>query len=321
MKKLLLLILLSVLYLPLHAQEESRMFLHPGREVFVNFPSEVLGLGHHLTVYLPEKQVPLSRKYPVLYVLGADTKSAAQADLLNSTQNQKVIVVGITFDEKDYEDADKIARFFSRELIPYIDTNYLTFNRPSGRMIAGRGSYATKALIKLASMPELFDGVVMTHPSDDWSASGLRDDQRILVRGGRASVAYAQKVLEGRGLEYGTNFALRFVGENEPLFSTIAVDYLLASPAELGIKKVVAKLSDKTLPLGGKTFLTVTALLDNGMRFDVIPVSLRMSPPFLRWQATQTALQVISGAETGRVKISGRVGKKPFSVKIKLKKQ
>ena len=129
MKKLLF--LLFLLFPTLAVCGEPLLLIHPGRETFLNFPSASVGNDKTVTVFLPEPAVPLRGRYPVIYLLGAgpDDAQAAQEKLDGSAR--KAILVGVNFTDAELADTDKIATFFSRELVPYIDTNYPTVDEPA----------------------------------------------------------------------------------------------------------------------------------------------------------------------------------------------
>ena len=112
------------------------MLINPGRETFLNFPSAIMGNDKTVTVFLPEPAIPLHKRYPVVYLLGAIPKEAPLVQQCLDRSNQKAILVGINFTEQDLADTDKIAAFISRELVPYIDVNYMTKDEPAWRGVA-----------------------------------------------------------------------------------------------------------------------------------------------------------------------------------------
>ena len=116
MKKLLF--LLAVLTAPVWcaAQEtEPLILLNPGRETFINFPSQTLP-GKTVTFFLPQQATPLTGRYPVVYVLGAIPKNAPLAQAFMDVTPHKALVVGINLTPEEMADAARVVRFFKREL-------------------------------------------------------------------------------------------------------------------------------------------------------------------------------------------------------------
>lgn len=303
------------------AQEEL-MIISPGRETFIHFPSAVLGNKHTLTVFLPEKAIPLSKRYPVVYLLGASPNQAAEAQLF--LEKHKALVVGIDLQEADYQNQAKIVEFVSRELIPYIDTNYLTFTDASQRFLAAQGKSAALAAIALFAKPNLFGGLALASSGDALEQLTLpAHSARVFVTGRQPELALAQQTLQHLGLKYGKDFALAYASSADGLFDGLDFAYLTAPADEVSLKRLLPQQSGRTLVLGndGSVALSVNARLNNGRTYVYIPVSLRMSPPYLNWDASRGELTALPGAEPGTVKISGGVDKIGFQTKIKLKKQ
>ncbi len=301
---------------------EPLMIINPARETFVNFPSAYLGDGVTVTVFLPEPAVPLRGKYPVVYLLGAGPKDAAEAQSLLENTDKKAILVGVLQEGKAWENLDKISSFFSRELVPYIDTNYPTFDVPAARAVASYGAENAKVLAALLARKQLFARtLIVDGGKTPISLAGTDPNLRVLLAGKRAHVVVWQQTLEEMGLSYGPGFVTA-LGEDKTLFSALDLKYLFAPQAEVSVKKISAALTPKTLSLdeNQKASLTVFALLKNGRIFDYVPLSLRLSPHYLNWNAETSTLNPISGAAAGKVKISVFVDKKSFSTKIKLKK-
>ncbi len=304
------------------AQEEGVMIINPGRETFLHFPSSVLGNQYTLTVFLPEEKVPLSKRYPVVYVLGAGPQQAQQAQAF--VRGNGVLAVGINFTEKDYQNRAKIVEFISRELIPYIDTNYLTFAEPSQRFIAAQGTEAALTAMELFAKPHLFGGLAVASAGDALARLALPQAPfRVFVSGTQQELALAQERLQWLGAAYGEGFALAYAPDGQDLFAGVDYAYLSAPKAEVALRRLKAVSDKKALLLDSDETarLEVQARLANGRTYAYVPVSLRMSPPYLQWNAARGELRPLAGAEPGKVKITENVDKKTFSVKIKLKKQ
>ena len=99
------------------------------------------------------------------------------------------------------------------------------------------------------------------------------------------------------------------------------LDYLFAQVRAVRIRKLTGALFPKAISLQeGGSYLSLKAVLNNGAVFDYIPLSVRMSPPYLAWNAVAGVLSPVSGAEAGQVNLSVSVDNVKFATKIQLKK-
>ena len=319
MKKLFFL-LACLLLAGVGAAEESRLIINPGRETFVHFPSEIMGAKYTLTVFLPEEFVPLSKRYPVVYLFGPGPKQAAAGHALAA--KEQVLAVAINFEEEDYKDTDKIVRFLSRELVPYIDTNYLTLASPNRRVLSVQGEQAARVAKELFYQPNLFGALALFSPGEE--AANWKDlppAARVFAAGNQSELAHIQSSLEKLNKTYGRDFALLYGGAEKEWFSALPIRYLLASPDKASLKRLKVSVPAVQLVPGVSVPLRVKALLKGGFGFDYVPSAVRMSPPYLEWNADTGTLKILPGAEAGSVKIQGGVDKITFSTKITLKKQ
>ncbi|MGN0017291.1 MAG: alpha/beta hydrolase-fold protein [Candidatus Avelusimicrobium sp.] len=306
---------------PLFAQEEEIMIINPGRETFVHFPSAVLGNKHTLTVFLPETFVPLKGRYPLIVLMGAGPKQADEAAAY--MERNKAIVAAVNFEEADYAKREKIVRFVSRELLPYLETNYPVLPGAENRVIASRGTGGAVTAAALLQVPGVFGGAAFISPGDAWEKTTLPTTPfRAFVTGSQAELALAQQTLEKAGLAYGPGFVMEYASSSAPWFGALRTDYLFAPAADLAVTRFKADVSGNELKLesADTVSLRVLARLKNGLTVDYVPSSLRISPMFLEWNAARGTLRALAGADAGTVKISPVVDKPSFSVKIKLKK-
>lgn len=321
MKKSLLLISLFVCACSAFAQKaDSLIFTHPGRETFVYFPSQELGATNTVTFFLPEKSVPLTQSYPVIVALGVVPKQAQEVSRFQ--QEHPAIVVGINFEEKDYATrATQIERFLMRELLPYVDTNYLTKTGPENRILAVQGKAAARIALRVAQNPNLFGGVALFSPGDVWQEEDA-PTVRALVVGTQPELALAQETLEQYGKTYGPDFALRYQESGDIWFAGIDTSYLWADKSAVQIQYARAEVTSSKISLSRPqdVFLRVWVVLANNSLFHYIPPRLRMSPPYLVWEPLRGALKTVSGAQPGTVRVRNVVDKPEFSVKVRLKK-
>lgn len=298
------------------------MFIHPYQEVFVNFPSEIIHSNKVLFIYLPEEKIPLSKNYPVIYLLQTDRSMNEAAKAFNAKSKNKAIIVGLNFSDQEISDTDKLASFFKRELIPYINANYPTLNEPAQRVVVSRGPVAAKLALAVISSPEVaFKAILVSPENIGLDALPLSKESRIFARGGRQGLADLQQMLTASGLQYGKNFAYQ-IGFYASVFDNLDTDYLFAAPQEVTVKKLSGKVKPSTLSLSepGKAVFSARAVLNNGQQFDFIPNNFKISPMYLDWDAAAGTLAVIRGAEAGKVKLTATAADAELQTFIRLKK-
>ena len=297
------------------------MLVNPGRETFVNFPSAILP-DKAVTVFLPEPAVPLHQKYPVVYLLGVWPKDAKAAQEVLDRSAQKAILVGVNVEEADLKDVNKIVSFFTKELIPYIDTNYPTKDEPAERAIAAQGAAGTRVLSALLARKQLFARAFAANGGiQPVSFAGSDKKSRILATGSHAELNAIWQTLQEMGRVYGSQVALK-IKEGASLLGDLNLDYLFAPAEELSVVKIEGEVKPKIIFITPeeKAVVEVRAVLRNGMQYDYIPQELHIAPPYLEWNATEGILHPIAGAMAGKVKISAFVDKLRFNAKIRLKK-
>lgn len=300
---------------------EPLMLVKASREIFVNFPSATLP-DKAVSVFLPEQAIPLKGKYPVVYVLGAVPTDAAAAQEIIAKAQHKAILVGLNVTEKEMENVDKLVTFVSRELVPYIDTNYATYDQPAFRAIAVSGKHAAKVLGALLGRKNLFTKGIVWHGGANPLPLVLADKPlRLLVVGEQAELAAWTRVIQSAGLRFGPGFITRLTAEKSAV-AAVDLDYLFAPDAEVVVEKLTGTITPNHLYAAQQQHATVSLLaeLANGMRVDPIVLNWRISPPYLDWDAASATLTPLPGAAAGKVKMSATVDKKIFTGKIKLKK-
>lgn len=319
MKKIILFLLL-LLPGSVFCQEEL-IFINPHRETFFNFPSSYLP-GKAITVFLPEEAVPLHKRYPVVYILGAVPKDAAAAEEVLQNSDHKAILVGINLEPQDFAQPSKIAAFFAQELIPYIDTNYATLDEPQYRALAVSGAHTALAVEKLLSLEQRFGRLVWQYPGEQAALPKTDASLRVLVAAGRSETAAMQEILQNKGMIYGPDFVVKLIEKETSVFTVLNLDYLFSPAEELKVKRVSGQVEPRRISIQQKrpAYLSVAVVLKNAMTFDYVPSSLRMAPPYLNWEAASGSLIPLSGAAAGTVKLGVIVDNVPFQTKIKLKK-
>lgn len=299
--------------------DESLLLINPGRETYINYPSQILKSKFHVTVFLPEKRVPLKKQYPVILWLGAGPKQAPLAEELQA--RYPAVIVGINWTEADYASPAKLEEFITRELMPYVDTNYFTFADPEKRLLVAEGEQASRLVFSLIRKPNFAYAAAVTALSEPAVYENIPAQVRLYIRGEQAGLAVAQTALETAQKTYGTDFVLHYNRGNS-WWETARPDYLWAPKDQVQLKRLEAAVNVKKLVLteNKPARLRVWAVLNNAQFFDYIPVQVRVSPPYLTWDAATGYLLPINGAEKATVRLGAVVDKPGFSAKIKLKK-
>lgn len=177
---------------------------HRGSVSYKWYDSAILGINRRLTVYTPygyddpkNKKV----KYPVLYLLhgaGGDeeawTSMGRAAQILdnlieqgkatpmiivmpNGNANQQAAcVMGVAnsqFDQRAAGNANAYVRSLCEEIVPFIESNFRTIAKPSGRAIAGLSMGGGHTITASTLYPEMFDYICPL------SAAGSANDEQI----------------------------------------------------------------------------------------------------------------------------------------------
>jgi len=143
----------------------------------VSLPSKVFNADIALSIYLPAGYETGDAKYPVLYDLNAFAYfiyAVGTAELLSrNIEMPEMIIVGLPglqngyvptpYEERKAEPAgaDLSLKFFSEELLPFIDANYRTagFNLLCGHSVGG-----LLTMYALFTRPDLFSGYIASSP-------------------------------------------------------------------------------------------------------------------------------------------------------------
>ena len=299
------------------------MFIHPFREVFVNFPNQRLGSGVRLTVFLPEEKIPLSKSYPLVVFIGFSRNEVELGESL--ARKQEIILAVVSWEDwagKAVTQPDELSQFIHRELMPYLETNYPVLYGARFRTLVVRGEEGTDAILPLLKHPDWVGNWVFLEPHTfKLPQERSLDNIRFYVRGDQAQLAAVQAELEQAGLTYGPDFAMSYTDPAHNGLQAVDFTYLSAPKEQLALKRLDAFTQKDVLLLqvGEKTGLRVGAQLKNKYWFTYIPQQVRFSPPYLTWDAAQGTLKVVPGAQQGTVKIRSGVDKPKFSTKIKLK--
>jgi predicted alpha/beta superfamily hydrolase len=141
--------------------------------------SLVLQQNRKISIWLPDGYEAKDARFPVIYILDADGRlqhSAMTARfLLQNGKMPRAILVGVYNIDRNHDflpdssksaptggGAENFIRFFSQELIPYINNNYKT---EPFKVIVGHSYGGVFAMYALLNDPELFDAYISIDPS------------------------------------------------------------------------------------------------------------------------------------------------------------
>jgi len=277
--------------------------------------------------------------------------------LAREKKTRPFIVVGIdntparvneytqTRDEKSGEGgaAEQYARYLESEVVPYVDGLYRTIPRREGRAVMGSSLGGLVSLYILATRPQTFSmaGVMSpslwwgqrsifslversTIPADVkiWLDMGLRESSEETV----PDAIDMERLLLARGLRYGENLLFMLDGpavHNEASWARRLHNPLqwFFGPAAGEVVEARGVVSAAKLALNGEPASARfwgRLRFSSGISCDYIPDSIDVSPPLLHWKDAK--LGIVSGAEPGAVKLTGRFGNRPFSAAVSIVK-
>jgi predicted alpha/beta superfamily hydrolase len=233
--------------------------------------SAIIGERLEIDVSLPRGYEATSERYPVVYVLDAETNFGATSyiahRLMKNGDIPKVLVVGIAYDTS-YDDfyrkrardltpvptqrlpdgggATRFVRFLAEELFPFVDGHYRS--RPGERALYGHSFGGLFADYVLLEYPDLFRRIISISPSI-WYAD------RYLIRKEREVHA------NGRRPECVLYTA---VGEQESAYFVADWKELTATLRSRGYRK----LSLKSEVLAGENHRSIFGVaFTNGLRY------------------------------------------------------
>ena len=188
MKKLALLTILSLLILPLYAQQGTI-------KESLKVKSKLMGKEIKYSIYLPADYDKTNRRYPLLYLLHGysddetgwtqfgQAQEIADKTINNGDAPPMIIVMPdaeVTWYMNTFDNKGRYEDFFTEEFIPYIDANYRTRAKKEFRAVAGLSMGGFGTMLYAAKHPELFaaasalsaavrtDEEMMAMPDERW---------------------------------------------------------------------------------------------------------------------------------------------------------
>lgn len=173
---------------PAPAQPSNAAGQLKGKLYEPEFHSAALNTNERFFIYVPAGYATNNQRYPVLYMLhgGGDRREWVNYGLISTVDNMistnKVPPMIIVLPQGDqsyfvnHQNGPKWGDYMSKDIVPYIDSNYLTLPDAKHRAIGGLSMGGWGALYQAFSHPDEF-GVVGAHAaslrSDDGSMSFL----------------------------------------------------------------------------------------------------------------------------------------------------
>ncbi len=142
--------------------------------------SEILKQKRAIIVHVPSGYRGRGERYPVLYLLDGEshfTKTVGIVDFLSRTAGNELvpemIIVAVVHNDRERElvpppyeagktDKDGFARFFEKELIPYVDAKYPT---APYRVFVGHSLGGLRVINTVVYQPGLFNAAIALDPS------------------------------------------------------------------------------------------------------------------------------------------------------------
>ena len=165
--------------------------------------STILNEERTIAVSLPYLYDKLGKRYPVLYVLDGEDLSLASfigvarflsphripemiiVGVLNTNRNRDLFAIAVEGLPDTKEDgALRFLNFLSKELIPYIDTNYRTTPH---RTIYGQSAGGQFALFSLLTDPDVFDTYLASSPVIGYSDRVILNKAEAFFQPGKTS--------------------------------------------------------------------------------------------------------------------------------------
>ncbi|WP_448563315.1 alpha/beta hydrolase-fold protein [Thalassotalea ganghwensis] len=184
--------------------KELRITKDFGKKVWLE--SEVLNEQRELLINLPSDYPQKGIQYPVLYVLDGNShfkNAVLSSELLHeSGKMPQVIVVAIANNTGQrmrdaYDDRSTFIRFIEKEVIPYIDSQYVTSQK---NILFGHSAMGMVTMTALATKAMLFDYYIASSSAMDSSEQDLYS---------QLDKALAQRTLVDKSLYFSVGDKLR----------------------------------------------------------------------------------------------------------------
>ena len=319
----------SVHIVPVSLQEDMRIFPHGGEDVIVYFPSEYLPYKTKINVVLPKDYETQNGRFCSVYTLGSgEMPKTAVNEFFPQEYANKCVFVNVRLN--NVVQSNLLEQFLSKELLPYIETNYKIEDTPSFKTLIAGEKYSSAVLDVLPALSNYFGSFAAlfyhsTAMPDE--LSGVSPKISFFAAGSAGNIARIEALFEKNGLKFYKNFAFKVIkneSSNPPKLNTVLnFTYIFD-------KEVCKPLKAKGVFSRGSASSTCEEPIDfwlevkskkNCGEINYIPQKFKISPPFLSWDYEDASFKIIYGAQSGKVKLSGMIDDiLPFNVAFKINK-
>ena len=306
-----------------------RIFQKEGEDSIVNFPSDYLPYKPKINVVLPKDYEKADGRFCSVYTFGqGEMPKAGVEAFFPKEYSGRCIFVNVRLNGS--LEKDKLEGFISKELLPYIETNYKTQESASFKTLMAGETYSYAVLNSLPVLSGYFGKfALMFYKSTSFpqKLEGVSDKISFYAAATLGNALRLEALLENSGLNFPDNFVFNIIdgqSVNPPALSGVFNFGYIFDAKTCKCEKVKAVFSAEEASSVSEEpvnfWLAVKGKKGCG-DINYIPQSLKIAPPFLSWDYDKAAFTVIYGASKGKVKLSGRAGKTlPFTATFKITK-
>ncbi len=300
---------------PASMEGDMRIFNKEGEDVIVYFPSQYLKYEPKINIVFPKDYDKAERRFCSVYVINKEEmpREAVYKEL-GEDAAERCLYVNVRFNA--IPSSAELEGFLSRELLPYIEVNYKTENQEEYRILLAGEGYSASVLNALPGLGNYFGNFALSfyvNTAMPVDLEGISKNISVWSLGSKGNMIRLQSLLEKNGLKFFDNFAYLTVdnsGSKAPSLGEIFnLGYFLdkgkivplKAKGVFGVKSAGATSEERfgfKLEIKGK----------RSFKAEYIPSSLKIAPPFLSWDFEKGLMNVIYGAQAGKVKVTGMAG-------------
>ena len=319
----------SVRIVPVSLQEDMRIFPHEGEDVIVYFPSVYLPYKTKINVVFPKDYDTKNGRFCSVYTLGSgEMPKNAVKEFFPREYADKCVFVNIRLN--NIPSGDMLDQFLSKELLPYIETNYKIEEDKSFKTLMSGEKYSSAVLEVLPALSNYFGnfaGFFYHSTAVPDNLDGISADISFFAAGRAENIARLQFLFEQSGLKFYKNFAFKVVNVESSkmpdLKTVFNFEYIFNKNLCKPVKAKPIFSTDKASSTSEEpvTFWLAVKSKKTCGDLNYIPSKFKIAPPFLSWDYEEVSFKIIYGAQPGKVKISGFAGDiLPFDATFKITK-
>lgn len=319
----------SVSIVPFHLREDMQIFPHEGEDVILYFPSVYLPYKTKINVVFPKDYDTKNGRFCSVYTLGSgEMPKNAVKEFFPQEYADKCVFVNIRLN--NIPSGDILEKFLSKELLPYIETNYKIEEASSFKTLMSGEKYSSAVLEVMPALSNYFGnfaGLFYHSTAVPEDLAGISPEVSVFEAGSVENIARLQALFEQSGLKFYKNFAFKILNTESSklpdLKTVFDFDYIFNKNLCKPVKAKAVFSADRASSTSEEPvsfWLTVKSKKNCG-ELNYIPSNFKTAPPFLSWDYDDVSFKVIYGAQPGKVKISGFIGELlPFDATFKITK-